>query len=136
MRQPCLYDYHNYNGGFKNKIMARRKIPQNESPKQKRTRQIKETIAGLSNRSEKVSFSRKMDNMVKLMSQLQPIEDKILDLFAQKIPIYDQIQELRSTMVEQCVHPYEYLEIQDDLVVCKFCNRKISLPNQTENDGK
>jgi len=109
--------------------MPRRKTPQNESPEQKQERQIKETIANGPNRSEKVSWNRKMENMVKLMTKLTPIEEEIIALQAKKIPIFDEIQELREMMVAECIHPYEYLVVKDDHVVCKFCGKKISKPN-------
>jgi hypothetical protein len=109
--------------------MARRKTPQNETPEQKAERQIKDTIANGPSRSEKVSWNRKMDNMVKLMTKLTPIEEEIIALQAKKIPIYDEIQELRELMVTECVHPYEYLAVEDDYVMCKFCGKKISKPN-------
>ena len=115
--------------------MARRKVPTSETSEQKRIRQIKDLISGLSDRSEKVSFNRKMDNMVKLMTKLEPIENQILELNAKKIPIFDEIQQLRNLMVEQCVHPFEYIVVNQDHAVCKFCNRKISLP-RLEHDDK
>lgn len=109
--------------------MARRKTPQNETTEQKQERQVKEIIANGPNRSEKVSWNRKMDNMVKLMTQLTPIEEQIIALQAQKMPIFDEIQALRETMVTECIHPYEYLVVEDDHVRCKFCGKKISKPN-------
>lgn len=109
--------------------MARRKAPENESPIEQHERQIKEAVANSANRSEKTSWNRKMDNMVKLMSLLRPLEEQILELQAQKIPVFDEIQELRNTMVKECVHPYEYLIVHPDHVMCKFCDRRIRLPD-------
>ena len=107
--------------------MARRKTPENETPDQKQERQIKETIANGPSRGEKVSWNRKMDNMVKLFAKITPIEEKILELMSEKQPLFDEIQQLRQTMVTECVHPYEYLVVKDTHVLCKFCNRKITL---------
>lgn len=109
--------------------MARRKTPTDETPDQKEERQIKDTIANGPSRSEKVSWNRKMDNMVKLMTKLSPIEEEIIALQAKKMPIFDEIQELRGVMVTECVHPFEYLVVENDHVLCKFCNKKISKPN-------
>lgn len=109
--------------------MAKRKAPENETPEEQKLRLQKEKISNAANRSEKVSWNRKMDNMVKLLGQLRPIEEQILELYTQKMPIFDQVQELRETMVKECVHPYEYLVIHDDHALCKFCGKKISLPN-------
>ena len=109
--------------------MARRKAPENETAEEQLTRRQREAIANTADRSEKTSWNRKMDNMVKLMSKLRPIEDQILELQAEKQPVFDEIQELRRLMVKECVHPYEYLVIHDDHAECKFCNKRISLPN-------
>ena len=108
--------------------MARRKTPENETEQEAIEREIKEKIANTANRSEKTSWNRKMDNMVSLMAKLMPIEEQIIELQAQKNPIFDEIQELRNTMVNECTHPYEYLVVEEDHVRCKFCNKKLSKP--------
>lgn len=113
--------------------MARRKAPENESQAQQIERRTKELIANAANRSEKTSWNRKMDNMVKLMARLRPIEEKIIDLQAEKIPVFDDIQKLRETMIKECVHPYEYLILSDDHAECKFCGKRIGLPREAEN---
>lgn len=108
--------------------MARKKKPDNETPEQLRERKIFEKISNTANRSEKTSWNRKMDNMVKTLAKLRPIEQKILDIIEQeKMPIQDEIQQLRETMVKECVHPYEYLVMKDGYVKCKFCERKLSI---------
>ena len=109
--------------------MARRKAPMYESAEERRERQIRETIANSSNRSEKTSWNRKMDNMVSLLAKLRPLEEKIVELIAQKMPIFDEVQELRNIMVKECVHPYEYLSVHEDHVECKFCGKKIRIPD-------
>ena len=110
--------------------MARRKKPEDETAVQQRERLIFETIANTSDRSEKTSWNRKMDNMVKLFAKLRPIEERIIDLQAKKMPIFDDVQELREVMVKECVHPYQYLVLHDDHVVCKFCNKRIQVPHE------
>lgn len=107
--------------------MAKLKKPDNETPREIEIRRLCETIANIANRSEKTSWSRKMDNMVKLLMTLQPVEDAILDLIATtKTPIMDDISVLRSTMVSECIHPFEYLVVSEDNVIsCKFCDKKI-----------
>lgn len=109
--------------------MARKKIPENETPEEQHERRLKEAVANTADRSQKTSWNRKMDNMVKLLSQLRPIEEKIVELQAEKIPIFDSIQELRQLMVSECVHPLEYLVVCEDHLTCKFCNKKIGLPS-------
>jgi hypothetical protein len=107
--------------------MAKLKKPDNETPQETQNRHTLENFANLANRSEKTSWNRKMDNMVKLLLKLQPIEDKILDLIStEKTPILDEISNLRKVMVDECVHPFEYLSLQDNQVTtCKFCNKRI-----------
>ena len=112
--------------------MSRRKRPEEETTDETTERRYKDEIANAANRSEKTSWNRKMDNMVKLLSTLRPIEDQIIDLQAKKIPIFDEIQGLRLQMVKECIHPYEYLLIRDTHAVCKFCEKKISLPKIEE----
>lgn len=113
--------------------MARRKKPEGESAQQASHRRALETIANSSSRSEKLSWDRKMDNMVKLLASLRPIEDQIMDLLAKKQPLYDQVAELRSEMVYDCVHPFTHLAIKthegNEFVECKFCMKKFSIPN-------
>jgi len=115
--------------------MARKKRPENETAEQLVIRKTLETISNSANRSEKTSWNRKLDNMVKILARLRPIEQKILDIIEnEKMPIQDEIQQLRKVMVRECVHPYEYLVLEGDHVCCKFCDRKLSIqdaPSQT-----
>lgn len=111
--------------------MARTKKPTNETDREAEVRRIMEHMANVANRSEKTSWNRKMDNMVKMLASLEPVENEILDLIrTKKTPIMDGVSALRETMVRECVHPFEYLTMVDgsDVVTCKFCNRKISVP--------
>jgi len=108
--------------------MARRPKPENETPEQELERRTFEAVANHSDRSEKTSWNRKMDNMVSLLAKLRPIEEKIIDLQGEKMPIFDEVQQLREVMVTECIHPYQHLVLLDDGVVeCKFCNRKITV---------
>jgi len=110
--------------------MARRTKPENETPDQENTRRRFEAIANNADRSAKTSWNRKMDNMVALLAKLRPIEDQIIELQNQKMPIFDEVQQLREVMVNECVHPYQHLvEHEDGSVLCKFCNRKINPGN-------
>ena len=112
--------------------MARRKKPENETAHEKEQRQLFESIANNANRSEKTSWNRKLENMVKLMAKLRPIESQIIELEVEKTPILDDIHALRQTMVKEGVHPFEYLVRKDDHVLCKFCNRRIVSPTNED----
>lgn len=108
--------------------MARRKKPEDETPEEEQIRRRMETVADTATRSEKVSWDRKMDNMVKLLAQLRPIEDQVLDLLAMKQPIMDEIAALRMDMVKDCVHPFTHLTPQaDGTVQCKFCMKRFGI---------
>ena len=118
--------------------MARRKKPEGETMEEARVRLLLSAVADNSTRSEKVSWDRKMDGMVRLLSTLTPIEDKITALLAKKMPIIDEIQVLRDDMVDDCVHPYSHLVLKtnstgDEYVECKFCNRKFSVGDEQQN---
>lgn len=115
--------------------MARRKKPEEESTTDTTARRIKDEICNAANRSEKTSWNRKMDNMVKLLAALRPIEDQIIELQAKKIPLFDDIQLLRGQMVQECIHPFEYLLVKETCVECKFCNKKLSIPTVSEQNG-
>ena len=112
--------------------MARRKRPANETEEEARIRKIFEDISNHATRGEKASWRRKMASMEKHLALLSPIEDQILELQAQKESIFDDIQVIRATMVNECIHPYDYLIYKEDHVVCKFCNKQVSIPNDSK----
>jgi hypothetical protein len=110
--------------------MARRKKPENETKEQAEQRLLFESIANHANRSEKTAWKRKLKNMNELLEQMQPIEEKILDIIREeKQPLMDKIAELRALMVKECIHPYEHLVEKDGFVECKFCGKKLKAPH-------
>lgn len=115
--------------------MARKKKPVGETTEQAKERQVLEKLANNASRSEKTSWNRKMNNMVSLLAELRPIEDKILELTQSKHEVFDRIQVLRNVMVQECIHPFEQLLMKDKHVECKFCNKKLSLPRGSKKDA-
>lgn len=110
--------------------MPRRKVPDNETEDEKRIRLIKEKISGNADRSAKVAWKRKLSNLEALYEKVRPIEEEILTLMAKKTPILDEMQVLREEMVNECVHPFDYLIVKEDgQVICKFCNNKLKVVN-------
>lgn len=105
--------------------MARRRVPDNETPEQAITRRNMQMVADHAPRGEKVSFERKMVRLQGLVELVRPIEDKIADLLAQKAPIVDQIAELRTEMVHECIHPFASLVDRGTHIHCSFCDRKL-----------
>jgi hypothetical protein len=117
--------------------MARKKKPENETQNAAEIRRVLEYVSNVASRGEKTSWNRKMDNMVKLIAQLTPIEERIFQIMlAEKQPIMDQINDLRSSMIQECVHPFDHLILKEDHVVCKFCNRKIGIPSVNDQTTK
>lgn len=114
--------------------MARRKIPENETEQQKKIRQQLEQVTDHATRSEKTSWNRKMDKMVSLITKVKPIEQKIHELMEEKQPLLDEIQNLRSTMVKECIHPYEYLVLHKEVVYCKFCEKNMGLVSKSNEE--
>lgn len=107
----------------------RRKIPKNETLKEKQTRVVKDKIVSSSRRGERLAWDRKMKNMEKLIDELRPIEEKILEITKnEKYPIMDKIEEVRKIMINECVHPEEYLVIESNhsYAHCKFCGKNIT----------
>ncbi len=114
--------------------MARTKIPDNETIEETENREIFETLSNFANRSEKTSWKRKRDNIEALIERLKPLEQRILNIMEEKLPILDEIATIRNEMVENCIHPIDQLVRFDDHVVCKFCERKLSIP-KVDNDN-
>lgn len=79
-------------------------------------------------KNERQAWDRKMNNIVKWLAELRPIEEEIEDLMAKKVPIFDKIQNLREEMVAECIHPLNHLIHMGDHVKCKFCETRISRP--------
>lgn len=110
--------------------MPRRKKPENETPEQAKQRLLFESIANHANRSEKTAWKRKLNNMEALLDELRPIENKIMAIIAdEKQPLLDRIAELRAIMVKECIHPYEHLIEKDGFIECKFCGKKLVVPD-------
>ncbi len=103
------------------------KKPENETPEAANTRLTLEAIANHATRSEKTAWERKRNNMDKLVKQLRPLEDKIMEIRAVMNPIYDEIAILRNNMVEDCIHPFDMLIQHPDHVDCKFCGKSLNL---------
>ena len=117
--------------------MSRRKPPENETQEQYDIRKQLEAISDISTRNERVSWERKMNNMVTLLSKIRPIEEQITDLIVSKQGYFDEISTLRAEMVKDCIHPMSHLvhgvdDVFGEYVECKFCNRRfksVNLPN-------
>ncbi len=105
--------------------MAKRRRTTGETLQETIARQQKTAIADHSLRPEKVAWDRKMGNLQKILDELRPIEDGILDLTMKKEVLVQELVELRKDMVQECIHPFDMLVEQDGITTCKFCNRRL-----------
>lgn len=127
--------------------MARRKAPANETIEEMEIRKEREEISNHATRSEKVSWERQFGNMQKLLeTKIQPLENKIIALMAEKSEYIDEMVALRDELVRDCIHPFEHVvedPVNESLVVgagtghsgiytCKFCDKKVALNDITK----
>lgn len=129
--------------------MARRKAPANETTEEMEIRKEREDISNHATRSEKVSWERQFGNMQKLLeTKIQPLENQIIALMAEKSKYIDEMVAIRDELVRDCIHPFEHVvedgESHAALVdsvtilrpggtyICKFCNKKVALNDITK----
>lgn len=93
-----------------------------------------ETVYNFSNNADKLSWKRKFKKMQNLIEELRPYEEEILRLHNEKMPLMDKIEVLREVMVEECVHPKEFLVHRGTHIECKFCNKLIK-PIRRNNEN-
>ena len=76
----------------------------------------------------RISWNRKRDKLTIIVAEnIQPIEEKILELTMEKQQYVDDVISLRDELIKECVHPRDSLVSKDDHVLCKFCNKKIRI---------
>jgi len=112
--------------------VAKRKRPEDVSPEELALHNEKDFIANHATRSEKTAWQRQYENLSKLVRKLEPIEDKLMNLTAEKSKILDEVFILRKELVESCIHPFDDLTKHDGTVICKFCEKRMAVPH----DGK
>lgn len=84
-------------------------------------------VSNVANQSDKNAWNRKFDNMQKLIDQVNTLADQIMDLEEQKMPLIDEINQLRTIMVQECIHPKDMIIEYDDHIHCKFCDKKFTV---------
>jgi hypothetical protein len=97
---------------------------------EKQQKQDFAAIANFRDKNEKASWLRKKKNLEELVHVLEPIETKLLELNSQKLRLIDEMQEIRKTMMIDCVHPQDYLVHYRTFVKCRFCESNISIPRK------
>lgn len=88
-----------------------------------------EYIASLPSKSEVKSWERKCIALAKLLELLAPIDEQILEIIRERQPLINDIEDLRGQMTQECIHPKEHLIDLPAYVLCKFCERKLVIPN-------
>lgn len=92
----------------------------------------KDALGATIPRNEKVSWKRKSKVLEKLMEELDPLEDTIMELMLRKNKIVDKMVLTRNQMVQECIHPDDHLvETDDGTLFCKFCNKELSVVSST-----
>lgn len=97
--------------------------------KDKQERDLK-NVANIKDKNEKLSWTRRQKKIEEMVIEMQPIEDQILALTAQRQEVLDKIQALRKQMVKECIHPKNSLVHKETYIECKFCNAKLSIPRE------
>jgi hypothetical protein len=114
--------------------MAVKRKLENETEEQRISRVAREAIANHATRSEKTSWGRKRLNLEKMvLKDIRPKEDRIMEMQMELKPLYDAVAEMRTDMVESCIHPFDHLVYNEDTsVFCKFCNKKLQQVSNNE----
>lgn len=112
--------------------MAKRKTPEGISTEELAAHKAKDFISNHATRSEKIAWERQFTNLQRLVKRLEPIEDKMMALITEKGQIIDDLMVLRRELVETCIHPFEHLVTHDNYIICKFCEKKMAIPNDGE----
>lgn len=87
-------------------------------------------IANFRDKNEKASWLRKKSNLESIVEQIEPIEEQIRALQKAKMDLIDEVQEIRKSMVADCIHPQDYLVHYGKYVKCRFCESNISIPRK------
>ncbi len=85
-------------------------------------------ISNIKDKNEKLSFVRKQKKIEMMVAEMEPLDDQLLRLQAERQSIIDKIVTLRKQMVKECIHPKNSLVHKDTYIECKFCNARLSIP--------
>lgn len=88
---------------------------------------VKKIIANQAVQSDKTAWNRKYSNLQVLVERINELSDQVLVIEDQKIPIALEIHELRTQMLQECIHPQEYLVVVDGIATCKFCDNNFGI---------
>lgn len=81
-------------------------------------------------KNEKLSFNRRQKKIEALVEELEPLDDELMSIQARRQEKLDAIAAIRQLLVKECVHPKNSLVHKGNLIECKFCNAKLSIPKK------
>jgi hypothetical protein len=88
-------------------------------------------IVNHATKNERIAWKRKHKKMTTMIEEnIQPIEEKILELTMERQVHLDELIALRDLLAKECVHPREFLVNRGDYVLCKFCNKRLTVNEQ------
>lgn len=82
-------------------------------------------VANHASKSDRAAWMRRVKRLDDLIKQLEPVEDKLLELLHTREKLTQQLNEVREDLVANCIHPEEHLVSHNGYVVCKYCERKL-----------
>jgi hypothetical protein len=85
-------------------------------------------VAAHHGKNEKLAWKRKVKKMMGLIDEVGVVEQEILELVLKKQPTLDEIAILRAEMTKECIHPKDHLVHLTTCLMCKFCDKRISIP--------
>lgn len=84
-------------------------------------------ISKFADKNQRLSWRRKKKRIDELIRRLEPFQEEKLKLLLKIQPLMDDIEAVRTKMVDECVHPIDHLVHKGTHVECKFCNCKIRI---------
>lgn len=85
-------------------------------------------VAAHHGKNEKLAWKRRVKKMMGLIAEVGLVEERILALVLEKQPTLDEIAVLRAEMTKECIHPKDHLVHLGTCLMCKFCDKRISIP--------
>lgn len=87
-------------------------------------------VVNVKDKNEKLSWTRRQKKMELMVEEMQPLDEGIIKLQADRQVYLDKILELRKQMVKECIHPRNSLVHKVSFIECKFCSAKLSIPKE------
>lgn len=92
---------------------------------------IARVVSAHATQSEKTSWKRKQANLTNLIdTEINPISAEIANLQDMLDDALERSRVIREEMIDTCIHPIEFLVVQNDgCVLCKFCEKRMKVQN-------